>query len=424
MNTPTAEALNSDIVIVGGGMVGGVLAHALSRDGWRVTVLESAPKGHSPSFDHRLTALSDASWQYLDALDLIDTPAERAAQPICEVRVTDQGHFGMTRITMANNGGIPLGRVMANRALGDALDRVRHAHPPADDEAAATDLGTGAVHYLQPARYVSHEGHVGPSGHPPGDQAPGHVDVTVDYHGQLHTLTARLLIAADGAQSTVRAAQAVPVDRQAYGQTALVCTARPARPHQGTAFECFTRGGPLAVLPAPEGRVSVVWVNRDEAATELMALDDTEFARRLDHEFRHRLGGFSDLTARHAYPLNLVTAQDVIDDRLVILGNAAHALHPVAGQGFNLCLRDVRDLTAQLRADRGGTVDPGDPARLAAYASQRQGDYRRTIALTDRLVRGFSLDLPGLGALRGAVLSIFDGLTPAKNRLVRLTRGQ
>lgn len=404
MTDVTIDSLEQDIIIVGGGMVGGVLAHALSRDGWRVTVLERAPKGHSPSFDHRLTALSDASWRYLDDLDLIDEAAERRAQPICEVRVTDHGHFGMTRITMANNGGVALGRVMGNRALGEAIERAR----------GRTNT-RGAIQLLQPAGYLSHA--------VVADGTSTRVRVDIDYHGRTHTLNARLLIAADGAGSTVRSASDVPVETQAYGQTAIVCTALPARPHRGVAFECFTRGGPLAVLPAPDGRVSVVWVNRDEAVAELMALDDADFAQRLDTLFRHRLGGFSQLTARHAYPLNLVTAQDLIDDRLVILGNAAHALHPVAGQGFNLCLRDVRDLAAHLRADLGAPVDPGDPGRLAGYAAQRRGDYQRTIGLTDRLVRGFSLDLPGMGVVRGAVLSVFDALLPAKNRLVRLTRG-
>ncbi|WP_082922674.1 FAD-dependent oxidoreductase [Halothiobacillus diazotrophicus] len=397
-------AMEQDIVIVGGGMVGSVLAHALSRDGWRVTVLERATKGHSPSFDHRLTALSDASWRYLDDIGLIDSAADRRAQPICEVRVTDHGHFGMTRITTANNGGVALGRVMGNRALGEAIERAR--------ERSGT---SGAIHMLQPAGYLGHQLE--------GTGTAGRIRVDIDYQGSSHTLTARLLIAADGAGSTVRAATEVPVATQAYGQTAIVCTALPARAHHGVAFECFTRGGPLAILPAPDGRVSVVWVNRDEQVSELTHLSDEDFARRLDHLFRHRLGGFSQLTPRHAYPLNLVTAQDLIEDRLVILGNAAHALHPVAGQGFNLCLRDVRDLAVHLRADRGEFVDPGDPARLAAYAEQRRSDYRRTIGLTDRLVRGFSLDLPGLGMVRGAILSAFDGLVPAKNRLVRLTRG-
>ncbi|OZB76411.1 MAG: hypothetical protein B7X29_09630, partial [Halothiobacillus sp. 13-55-115] len=370
------DSSKQDIIIVGGGMVGGVLAHTLKLDGWRVTVLEGAPEGASSSFDARLTALSDASWRYFDALGLIDEATARAAQAIEEVRVVDSGHFGMTRITKANNQGVALGQVIGNRAIAAAIER-------AEKEDCLT--GNGTVQRLQPARYTHHNVINDGAG----------VEVQFEYHGAAHTLEARLLIAADGAYSSVRAAIQKPVEKSEYGQTAIVCTAKPARAHHGTAFECFTRGGPLAVLPAPAGRVSLVWVNRDEDVSELMALEPEAYAKRLDELFRHRLGGFTELTPRQAYPLNLITLQELVDERLVILGNAAHALHPVAGQGFNLCLRDVRDLTAALRADRGEPVDPGDSVRLKRYAQERVDDYRRTIGLTDRLVRGFSLDLPG-----------------------------
>ncbi|OZB37558.1 MULTISPECIES: FAD-dependent monooxygenase [Pseudomonadota] len=394
------DSSKQDIIIVGGGMVGGVLAHALKLDGWRVTVLEGAPEGASSSFDARLTALSDASWRYFDALGLIDEATARAAQAIEEVRVVDSGHFGMTRITKANNQGVALGQVIGNRAIGAAIER-----------AEKEDFINGTLQRLQPARYTHHK------------VINDGVEVQFEYHGAAHTLQARLLVAADGAYSSVRAAIKKPVKKSEYGQTAIVCTAKPARAHHGTAFECFTRGGPLAVLPAPAGRVSLVWVNRDEDVSELMALESDAYAKRLDELFRHRLRGFTELTPRQAYPLNLITLQELVDERLVILGNAAHALHPVAGQGFNLCLRDVRDLTAALRADRGEPVDPGDPVRLKRYAQERVDDYRRTINLTDRLVRGFSLDLPGAGIVRGALLSLSDGIFPFKNRLVRLTRG-
>lgn len=398
------DSSKQDIIIVGGGMVGGVLAHALKLDGWRVTVLEGAPEGASSSFDARLTALSDASWRYFDALGLIDEATARAAQAIEEVRVVDSGHFGMTRITKANNQGVALGQVIGNRAIAAAIER-------AEKEDCIT--GNGTVQRLQPARYTHHNVINDGAG----------VEVQFEYHGEAHSLKARLLIAADGAYSSVRAAIQKPVEKSEYGQTAIVCTAKPARAHHGTAFECFTRGGPLAVLPAPAGRVSLVWVNRDEDVSELMALEPEAYAKRLNELFRHRLGGFTELTPRQAYPLNLITLQELVDERLVILGNAAHALHPVAGQGFNLCLRDVRDLKAALRAERGEPVDPGDPVRLKRYAQERVDDYRRTIGLTDRLVRGFSLDLPGAGIVRGALLSLSDGIFPFKNRLVRLTRG-
>ncbi len=398
MSTATAM---QEIVIVGGGMVGGVLAQALVQEGWRVTVLEGAPPGASPSFDARLTALSEASWRYLDALGLVDAATAARAQPIEEVRVVDAGHFGMTRITRANNHGVALGQVIANRTIEQALIAARAALPE------------GSLDWRQPARYLSHE-------LIDGGQA---VRVRFLQKDTTATLDAKLLIAADGAQSVVRAQTDTPVHHQPYGQTAIVCTAHPALSHHGTGFECFTRGGPLAVLPAPDGRVSLVWVNRDADVPALMALDDAAYAARLNTLFRSRLGALTELTPRTAYPLNLITLAQPNAPRLLMLGNAAHALHPVAGQGFNLCLRDVRDLIETLHADQGLPVDPGATERLDAYAALRQADYRRTVGLTDRLVKGFSLDLPGAGLLRGALLSALDGVMPVKNRLVRLTRG-
>ena len=394
---------DTDVMIVGGGMVGGVLARALAADGWNVEVIEPRPPGQSGSFDRRLTAVADAGWQYLDALGLVDAPLAAAAECIREVRVFDRGHFGLTRITARSAGVEALGYVMPNRALGERLEALRE-HPPAE---------AGRVTYRRPARYTHHQ----------SDADGVTVTLVEGTDEQRITRRARLVVAADGADSAVREQADMAVQRREYEQVATVATAMPARPHGGVAFECFTTGGPLAVLPAADGWVSLVWVARREEAARLVDLDDTAFARAVDEAFGHRLGGFSAPSPRAQYPLSLVTAAEPVADRLVVLGNAAHALHPVAGQGFNLCLRDIRDLARVLRADRGAAVDPGDPERLAHYRSLRMADYRRTIGLTDGLVRGFSLDLPGLGHLRGGTLSLFDGLLPLKNRLVRATRG-
>ena len=398
---------DTDVMIVGGGMVGGVLARALAADGWRVEVIEPRRPDESASFDRRLTAVADAGWQYLDTLGLVDAPLATAAERIREVRVFDRGHFGLTRITARSVGVEALGYVMPNRALGERLEALLADPPPAD----------ATVTYRRPARYEHHE-----------TDAAG-VTVTLregsgeGVDEQRVTRRARLVVAADGAESAVRERADMGVKRREYEQVATVATALPARPHRGVAFECFTTGGPLAVLPAADGRVSLVWVARRDEAERIATLDDPAFARAVDAAFGHRLGGFSAVSPRGQYPLSLVTATEPVDDRLVVLGNAAHALHPVAGQGFNLCLRDIRDLARVLHADRGAAVDPGDPERLARYRSLRTADYRRTIGLTDGLVRGFSLDLPGLGHLRGGTLSLFDGLLPLKNRLVRATRG-
>ncbi|MFN2381712.1 MAG: FAD-dependent monooxygenase [Guyparkeria sp.] len=402
-STAPEAAFDTDVMIVGGGMVGGVLARALAADGWSVEVVEPRRPDESASFDRRLTAVADAGWQYLDTLGLVDAPLAAAAERIREVRVFDRGHFGLTRITARSAGVEALGYVMPNRALGDRLEALL-VDPSA---------GEGSIRYHRPARYLRHE----------SDAEGVSVDIRHDGDEQPVTRRVRLVVAADGADSSVREQAGMAIHRHEYGQVATVATAMPARPHGGVAFECFTSGGPLAVLPAADGRVSLVWVARRAEAERLAALDDETFAREADETFGHRLGGFTAPSPRGQYPLNLVTAEQPVADRLVVLGNAAHALHPVAGQGFNLCLRDIRDLARVLRADRGASVDPGEPDRLACYRALREADYRRTIGLTDGLVRGFSLDLPGLGHLRGATLSAFDGLLPFKNRLVRATRG-
>lgn len=396
---------DTDVVIVGGGMVGGVLAQAMALDGWRVEVVEQRAPGGSSSFDRRLTAVADAGWQYMDTLGLVDQALAAAAEGIREVRVFDRGHFGLTRITARSAGVEALGYVMPNRELGERLETLLE-EPPA---------GQAPIRYHRPARYLSHD----------TDESGVSVQIACGSEDkpQPTWLRARLMVAADGADSPVREQAGLSVQRREYDQVATVATAMPARPHRGVAFECFTTGGPLAVLPAADGRVSLVWVARRDEAERVVQLDEGSFAQAVDAAFGHRLGGFSAISPRAQYPLSLVTAGEAVADRLVVLGNAAHALHPVAGQGFNLCLRDIRDLTRVLRADRGARVDPGAPDRLARYQSLRQADYRRTIGLTDGLVRGFSLDLPLLGHLRGATLSLFDGVIPLKNRLVRATRG-
>ena len=402
---------DTDVIIVGGGMVGGVLARALSAEGWDVEVIEPRPPGESSSFDGRLTAVADAGWQYLDTLGLVDASLAAAAERIREVRVFDRGHFGLTRITAKSAGVEALGYVMPNRALGERLEALREQS--AGESGGESGGDAGGVTYRRPSRYTGHE----------TDADGVTVSLVEGAEERAVTRRARLVVAADGAESAVREQAEMAVRRHEYQQVATVATAMPARPHRGIAFECFTTGGPLAVLPAADGRVSLVWVARGEQAARLAGHDDPTFARAADAVFGHRLGGFSAVSPRAQYPLSLVTADEPVADRLVVLGNAAHALHPVAGQGFNLCLRDIRDLARVLRADRGAAVDPGDPERLARYRSLRQADYRRTIGLTDGLVRGFSLDLPGLGHLRGGTLSLFDSLLPLKNRLVRATRG-
>ncbi|HHQ68723.1 MAG TPA: FAD-dependent oxidoreductase, partial [Halothiobacillaceae bacterium] len=359
--------LNTDVLIAGGGMVGLSQAWALHCAGWRVCVLEqNSPSDHADksNYDPRLSALSDGSWRYLQSLGVAGHELANQAAKINEVRVFNQHRFGLTRISAEQAGTDALGQVVPNAALIKRLSSLLDQH-----------VGDWRI---DGAQYQSHS----------SDDFGVVVQVRLA-DGSSGSITARLLIGADGACSAVREACGIQTQYHDYQQTAVVTTALPKRHHNHIAHECFTNGGPLAVLPAADGRVSVVWVMRKNQAERRMALGNTAFAAELKAALGGRLGGFTDLAPRYAYPLTLVRPREVRAKRTVLIGNAAHSLHPVAGQGFNLCLRDVRDLSRALNADRGQKPDPGADALLANYAAMRQPDYQRIIGLTDALVRGF-----------------------------------
>ena len=223
------------------------------------------------------------------------------------------------------------------------------------------------------------------------------------------------------AEVVERAARAVPdlvplahVEERDYRQSALVCDVVSEVPHQHRAFERFTADGPLALLPTVRGW-SLVWTVRPARASELAALDEARFCAELHAAFGATLGAFRVAGARQVFPLKLKYTQRPVTPRVVLVGNAAQSLHPVAGQGFNLGLRDAWELAAALRDAR----DPGDPATINAYFAERRFDRTATILFTDTLIRLFSNDIPLLGRLCSAGLTVLGGIAPAKNFLVR-----
>ncbi|MFP4272265.1 MAG: FAD-dependent oxidoreductase [Halothiobacillaceae bacterium] len=268
---------NFDIVIVGGGMVGSVLAHALADDGWQVAVIEAAPQD-SPSFDERVTALSEGSWRYLESLGLVTDRLRAHAQAIREVRVSQRGHPGLTRIGADEMGVAALGRVTCNRALREALE----SRP-----------SWQAVRRLEPARFVSFT------------MDDDSVRVTAQAGEEPLVLSARLLVAADGVHSAVREAAGLGARFHDYGQDAVIARVRPGRAHDGIAFEHFTDSGPLAVLPMTEGLCSVVLTVWREDSAQWQSLSDDEFARRLTARFGGRLGDLAARPGRAVYPLGL-----------------------------------------------------------------------------------------------------------------------
>jgi 2-octaprenyl-6-methoxyphenol hydroxylase len=385
-------ARRCDVAIAGGGMVGLSLAAALADLPLEVAVIEpvAAESGDQPSFDARTTALSAGSRRVLEGIGAWPAVASRAT-PIRRIHVSERGAFGTAILTAAEQGVAALGHTVENRLLGQALHarvgalpRIRLLHA----RVAGLEAGAEAV------RLETSTG---------------------------ETLATSLVVAADGAQSTVRTALGIGASIADYGQHAIIAHVDTTRFHEHTAFERFTPSGPLAVLPIGEGRSAVVWTLAPDAARRALLLDDASFLAELQAAFGLRLGRFTRVGRRQSYPLALTRAERLTAPRAVILGNAAQSLHPVAGQGFNLALRDVA-LLAELLADaRDG--DPGDPALLETYARERAPDREAVIRFTDSLVRGFGLPLAPLRRARGRGLLLFDLLRPVKHEFARRTMG-
>jgi 2-octaprenyl-6-methoxyphenol hydroxylase len=384
------EPVACDVAIAGGGMVGLSLAAALAELPLEVAVIEPvAPDAdEQPSFDARTTALSSGSRRVLEGIGAWPALAARAT-PIRRIHVSERGRFGTAILDAGEQGLAALGYTIENRLLGRALrervggcSRVRLL--PARVAAIATGADT--------------------------------VRLATDAGGTVET---RLVVAADGAQSAVRAGLGIGASAADYGQQAVIAHVDTTRFHGYTAYERFTAAGPLAVLPIVEGRSAVVWTLASEEARRVLALDDAAFLAGLQQAFGLRLGRFTRVGRRQAYPLALTTADRIVAPRAAVLGNAAQSLHPVAGQGFNLALRDVAML-AELLAGGG---DPGAPELLARYAEWRAPDREAVVRFTDSLVRGFGLPLGPLGRVRGQGLVLFDLLRPVKREFARRTMG-
>jgi 2-octaprenyl-6-methoxyphenol hydroxylase len=393
-----AEDGDYDIVIVGGGMVGASLAIALGSTPLRVAVLEAVPfrSDRQPSYDDRAIALAYGTRRIFEGMGLWGA-LQTEATPIHAIHISDRGHFGFTRLDCREEGVAALGYVAVSRAMGAVLaERLQQlSNVDVLCPAAVSNVVTG------------------------GD----HAEVTAECDGVTRRLTARLVVAADGATSQVRKWLGIDAQRWDYGQTAVITNITPQRPHHNRAFERFTDSGPLALLPMSGNRCSVVWTVRSARAEQVMALDDAAFLRALQERFGGRLGSFLRVGARRAYPLQLVRAHEHVRPRLALIGNAAHTLHPVAGQGFNLGLRDVAVLAEVLSDASMNSRDIGSLEVLQNYAKWRRQDHMKMIAFTDGLARMFANPLAPVRAVRNAGMLAVDLLPPLKHVLTRHTMG-
>jgi len=388
-----------DLVIVGGGLIGGSLACALADTGLKIALVEAvaAEAEVQPSYDERVIALSWGSRRILEGSGLWGAVAPQA-EPIRTIHVSERGQWGITRLDQAELGVEALGYVVPARALGAAIRPALAGRP--------------GIEVLCPARLLGLRVQ--------GDRAV----LEVAGPDGPRELQARLVVAADGGDSAVRRAQGIVAQVHAYGHDAIITTVTPDRPRPGWAFERFTDTGPLALLPMTAGRWSLVWTCREQETAGLLALSDHAFLARLQARFGYRLGRLGQAAPRCSYPLKLVLTPQTTHPRLVLIGNAAQQLHPVAGQGFNLGLRDVAALAEVLAQAAGRRQDPGSPRVLRDYRQWRGRDQETTATLTDTLARLFVNPWLPLRLARNAGLLGLDLLPPARRLVARRFMGQ
>jgi 2-octaprenyl-6-methoxyphenol hydroxylase len=398
---PMAAPLDCDCLIIGGGLVGASLCCALAKLPLRVAVVEPVAFEGSdpPSFDDRGLALSPSSQRILAGLGIWPEVAPEATA-IRRIHVSHEGYFGVTRLEAAALGVPALGYVVIGRALGRALRGALRA--------AAEGKG---LSLLCPARLESITTH------------PDRIEARIANDCGVGSVTTRLLVAADGGDSKARQCLGIDTDGRDYGQTAVVANIGLAGPHEGLAYERFTASGPLALLPLTMQRYVVVWAMATNEVERVMRLDEPSFLTALHERSGRRVNGLVKLGARRTYPLRLITAREQVGPRFVVLGDAAHTVHPNAAQGLNLALRDVAGLADCLATIARAGRDPGDPELLRRYLDSRRTDQRRVVALSDGLTRLFYNDRFPLTLGRGLAMLAIDLCPPLKRALCGMSMG-
>ena len=399
--------MQQQVIIVGGGMVGLSLSLMLAKANIAVKLLEAvkypnyddqnvAP--YHSSFDARNTALSRRSVQIYQKLGLWDA-LQQHATPILQVHITEQGSFGKARLIAEQEKVESFGQVIENAWLGRVLLTQVRQQPLIEliDGVQVTALTQDAEK----------------------------VHIEAQRADEVLKLESKLLIAADGRDSFCRQAIGVGVDVHDYDQVAIVTTVQTSKPHEQVGFERFSALGPLALLPLPgEYRRSVVWPVKKGTEDEWLGEEnDQHFLSALQKTYGDRAGKFEKTGKRFSYPLSQVLAHKQAVGRVILMGNAAHTIHPVAGQGFNLCLRDADVLLRYLVNQLSTSDDIGNPDNLLAYEQARLSDQQRVIKFCDTVVRGFSNQNPLLKLIRNTGLIAFDVIPGVKPLVANYAMG-
>lgn len=397
----TAINTKFDIVISGGGLSGALTALSLSllnrgnKEPLSIAIVENAPINQNPSlnFDDRVLALSHQSVSYLADLGVWQH-MRQAATGIETIHISDQGYYGKARVYAKDHNVSALGVVIEMALIGQAiyqcLENVKNITWYCPNTIASVDYHADGV------------------------------DLELDDEQKL---SATLLLGCDGGHSVVRKSAGIDVTTKSYQQSAVIANVSTAVKHNNVAYERFTKSGPLAMLPLSKDRCSLVWTLSPEQAYEVSSLSDDGFKQALYTAFGGWLGDITHVGERAVFPLNLIQANEQVYHRTILIGNASHTIHPIAGQGFNLGLRDTRDLAKVLQQALDDDQDIGGLNLLQQYQLMRKQDHQQVIGLTDSLVTLFSNDLPPLVIGRNIGLKALNYLACIKHPFVAKTMG-
>ncbi|MEZ5471774.1 MAG: FAD-dependent oxidoreductase [Marinicella sp.] len=392
------QAQTYQVVIIGGGLVGMASALSLANAGIKVAMLEARLPDITmfhTSYDSRTLVVNPASEEFWRQLGVWQSVLASATK-INQVHVSSKGQFGRVLFDKDELQVPVLGHVVEANVLGAILwDKVKnHSN----------------VRVIAPANMTNFT---------VNSQT---VDINYDLQGEQQSLSAQLMIAADGAQSAIRQQLNLPISTKAYNKTAVICSITTEKPHNHRAYERLTPTGPFALLPF-NGRMGLVWSNEPEKAEQLLQMSEAEFIELAQAEFGHRLGRFTEVGQRHQYPLFKIQVEKQYKARAVLLGNAAHTVSPVSAQGLNLAIRGVKRLSALLSKQHQQQQDLGAESLLETYQHNSLKDQNQIMAYTDDLMTWFKIDEPIINGIKSMGLVAIDSQISLKKKMFRLAAG-
>jgi len=387
-----------DVVIVGAGMVGASLACALAPSGLRIAIIESITLSNEqqPSYDDRGITLSPSSKRILEQINVWQQ-VQAYTTPIKKIHISEQGRFGFTHLDAAETGCTELGNVVVARSLGHALHKQMSTFEN--------------VKLICPAELKHFQ------------RTDSGMNLEIAYPDNTETINAGLLVGADGSRSLVRRLAGINSKEKDFKQTAIVANVTTQKPNNAIAYERFTAHGPVALLPIDKNRSVLVFTVNKENAEYYLAMPDEQYIKEIENEFGRRLGKIEQVGRRRSYSIVFIEAIEQYQEQLVLLGNAAHSIHPNAAQGFNLGLRDVAGLAECIFAGIKKGLAINDIAILENYMKLRQADQQRVMQFTNRLANSFYNELPLLSSARNMAMLLLDTIPDLKMSFVERTMG-